>query len=151
MNAKEKVQQRVQDGERLSRLSQELDVRANEVKRGWPPMEKTGNHLVSVEGFAAIIEAIIPAIREVIRQEVKALRPLDEAWYSPSEIEALSCGRARARTIRNWLAWGQINGESDGRQVQIPQSVVEELRKNKWRPLRQPDISKLPPSLRPKN
>ena len=30
-------------------------------------------------------------------------------------------------------------------------SAVDELRKNKWRPLRQPDISKLPQSRRPKN
>ncbi|MEN6365757.1 MAG: hypothetical protein ABFC88_02965 [Thermoguttaceae bacterium] len=151
MTPNEREQQRDQDSERLRSLSQELSDRAKTMKSGWPTSNRPAGHLVSVEGLSLIIEAIIPAIREVIRQELKALRPLDEAWYGPVEIEALSCGRVRAKTIRHWLAWGQIDGESDGRQVQIPQSVVEELRKNKWRPLRQPDISKLPQSRRPKN
>jgi hypothetical protein len=34
--------------------------------------------------------------------------------------------------------------------VQIFQHTVDELRKNKWRPLRQPDPSKLPPSYSPR-
>jgi len=99
----------------------------------------------------ALLQAMIPAIREVIREEIRALRPLDEAWYYPSEVEALSCGKVRADTLRKWLRWGQIDGESDGRQVKLYQHTVEELRKNKWRPSRQPDPSKLPPSYKPKN
>jgi len=55
------------------------------------------------------------------------------------------------RYAENWLRWGQIDGESDGQQVRLYQSTVEALRKNKWRPLREPDPSKMPPSKRPKN
>ena len=44
---------------------------------------------------------MIPALREIIRGELKAIRPLDEAWYEPSEVEAMSCGRVKAKTIRN--------------------------------------------------
>jgi lysyl-tRNA synthetase class I len=98
----------------------------------------------------AIVEALVPAIREVIRQELTALKPLDEYWYSPVEVAAMSCGRVRAETLRKWLRWGQIDGESDGEQVRIYQSAVEELRKNKWRPTREPDPDKLPPSLKRK-
>ena len=99
---------------------------------------------------STLVQALIPALREVIRQEISVLKPLDEAWYSPTEVEALSCGKVCANTLRRWLRWGQIDGESDGNQVQIYQRTVNELRKNKWRPLRQPDPSKLPPSKRPK-
>jgi len=105
---------------------------------------------VDTTGSDALIQALIPAIREAIRQEIQALKPLDEAWYEPAEVEAISCGRIGANTIRKWLRWGQIDGESNGCRVQIPQRVVEELRKNKWRPQRQPDPSKLPPSKRPR-
>jgi len=98
----------------------------------------------------ALVQALIPALREVIRQEISVLKPLDEAWYYPSEVEALSCGRVRADTLRKWLAWGQIDGESDGRQIRLYQRTVDELRRNKWRPTRQPDPSKLPPSQRPR-
>jgi len=105
---------------------------------------------VDTTGSDALVQALIPAIREAIRQEIQALKPLDEAWYEPSEVEAISCGKVQANTIRKWLRWGQIDGESDGQQVRIYQSTVEELRKNKWRPQRQPDPSKLPPSKRPR-
>ena len=111
----------------------------------------SGNILIADARLAAFAEAILPAIRKIIRQEVKAFKPLDEAWYEPSEVEAMSCGEVRADTLRKWLRWGQIDGESDGRQIRLYRSTVEELRKNKWRPLRQADPSKLPPSLRPRN
>ena len=90
--------------------------------------------------LATIVEAIIPTIKDAIRTELQAIKPLDEAWYHPSEIEALSCGRVRAGTIRNWLSWGQIDGESDGREVRIYQSTVEELRQTSGVPRVNPPI-----------
>jgi len=84
---------------------------------------------ITPESVAIWAHALIPMIREVIRQELKALKPLDEAWYEPSEVEAMSCGKLRAETVRNWFRWGMIDGESDGRQVRLYQSTVEELRK----------------------
>jgi hypothetical protein len=42
--------------------------------------------------------------------------------------------KVRADTLRKWLRWGMIDGDSDGRQVRLYQTTVEELRKNKWRP-----------------
>jgi hypothetical protein len=109
-------------------------------------MNKTG----LTPELSALIEVLAPMFREIIRQELTALKPLDEVWYTPSEVEALSCGRVRADTLRKWFRWGQIDGESDGYQVHLYQRTVDELRKNKWRPIRQPDPSKLPPSQRPR-
>ena len=106
---------------------------------------------LSPESIALWTHAVIPMIREVIREELKALKPLDEVWYEPSEVAAMSCGKVTAYTLRNWLCWGQIDGETDSRQVRLYQSTVEELRKNKWRPVRQPDPPKLPPSKARKN
>ncbi|MCE5302783.1 MAG: hypothetical protein LLF97_06690 [Planctomycetaceae bacterium] len=115
---------------------------------------KIANHVtgeivtLSPESIVLLVETLAPMIREALRAEIQAIRPLDEAWYEPAEVEAMSCGKVRARTLRDWLRWGQIDGESDGQQVRLYQSTVEELRKNKWRPLREPDPSKLPPSKR---
>jgi hypothetical protein len=39
-----------------------------------------------------------PMIREALRAELKAIKPLDEAWYEPSEVEAMSCGKVRRDT-----------------------------------------------------
>jgi hypothetical protein len=58
----------------------------------------------------------------------------------------MSDGRVTAKTIRNWVAWGQIDGESNGHQVRVYKYSVEELRKNKWRAVREPDPTKAPPS-----
>ncbi len=96
----------------------------------------------------SLIKTLVPILRDVIREELKALKPLDEPWYEPAEVEVISCGKVRADTLRKWLRWGQIDGETDGREVRIYQSSVEELRKNKWRPTRQPDPSKIPASKR---
>jgi hypothetical protein len=91
------------------------------------------------ESIALLVETLTPMIREALRAEQKALKPLDEAWYEPTEVEAMSCGKVRAETLRKWLRWGKIDGESDGRQIRLYQSTIEELCKNKWRPLRPPD------------
>jgi hypothetical protein len=145
----------VREHERLRRLANEMNVQLNsldQVLAALPdkPPEVRGNGRIVSEALATIVEAIIPTIREAVRAELKALKPLDEAWYEPSEVEAMSCGKVKANTVRRWLRFGQIDGESDGRQVQIPLSQVEELRKNKWRPLRGPDPSKLCRSRNPK-
>ena len=102
------------------------------------------------ESIAIWAQTLIPMIREVIRQELAAVKPLDEPWYEPAEVAAMSCGKISGVAVRNWVRWGQIDGESTGRRVRIYQSTIEELRKNKWRPLRNPDPSKLPPSKKPK-
>lgn len=109
-------------------------------------LETNASHRVGVEGVAVILEAMIPMVREVIRQELKAIRPLEDDWYEPSEVAAMSCGKITAETVRCWFRWGQLDGESDGQQVRLYRSSVEELRRNKWRPVREPDQSKLPPS-----
>jgi hypothetical protein len=96
--------------------------------------------------LAALVKALVPTLREVIREELKAIRPLDEPWYGPSEVAAMSCGRVSAETLRKWLRYGQIDGESNGKQVCIYKSTIDELRKNKWRPIRQPDPFKMSPS-----
>ena len=142
--------------EALRRTIHDLNVRAGSVEQRLAALtakclEMTENERIGAAGLTPLVEAMIPAIREVIRQEMKCLKPLDEPWYGPSEVEAISCGRVRAGTLRNWLRWGQIDGESDGNQVRLPQSTVDALRKNKWKPLRQPDPSKVPPSKRPRN
>lgn len=118
-----------------------------------PDATKAASERVAItpESVAIWADALIPMIREVIRQELKTLKPLDEAWYEPSEVEAMSCGKVRAETLRRWLRWGQIDGESDGRQIRLYQGTVEELRRNEWRPLRQPDPTKIPPSKNPKS
>jgi len=136
----------------LQRSVHELNLQALSLEQrlAAKKLETTVNDCIATDGIAAIVEAMIPAIRKIIREELNALKPLDEAWYYPSEVEAISCGKVTARTLRDWLRWGQIDGESDGNQVRIYLSTVEELRKNKWRPLREPDPCKLPPSKRPK-
>ena len=147
----------VRECKRLRNLSEELNAQVNSLDQvlaavsSQSPEETPANAPTDVEGLATVIkDAVIPSIREAVREELKASRPLDEAWYDPSEVEAMSCGKVRADTVRKWLRWGMIDGESDGRQIRLYQNTVEELRKNKWRPLREPDISKLPPSMRPK-
>jgi hypothetical protein len=144
----------IEECEALRRTVSELNVQVNSVAQRLAalpakPPEMRANDRIGAEGLATIAEAIIPAIRQAIRAEWKALKPLDEAWYEPSELEAMSCGKVKANTIRKWLRWGQIDGESDGQQVRIYKSTVEDLRKNKWRPLRQADPSKVPASKRP--
>ena len=139
--------------ERLQRKLRGIDVQVDYLKQRLAKLstaqgETEANNRIGDEGLAAFVEALIPSIREAVREELKVLKPLDEAWYSPSEVEALSCGRVRADTVRKWLHWDQIDGESDGRQIRIFQRTVDELRKNKWRPLRGPDPAKLPPSCR---
>ncbi|MBN1909326.1 MAG: hypothetical protein JW818_06280 [Pirellulales bacterium] len=109
-------------------------------------LETTGTDHVGVEGVAVILEAMIPMVRDVVRSELKAIRPLEDDWYEPSEVAAMSCGKISAETVRTWFRWGQLDGESDGRQVRLYKSAVEELRRNKWRPVRPPDETKLPPS-----
>ena len=142
--------------ERLKRRLYGLNVQADSLKHRLAglfgePTEAGINSLGGKEGVTALVDALLPAVREAVREEIKALRPLDEAWYYPTEIEALSCGRVKADTVRKWLRWDQIDGESDGREVRIYQTQVEELRKNKWRPLREPNPAKLPPSYRPRS
>jgi hypothetical protein len=137
--------------ERLRSLARELNVQVNfvgQVLGALPvnPPELRANACNSPDELAVIVKAIIPTLREAVRVELKSLAPLDEAWYEPNEVAAMSCGRIKAETVRDWLRWGQIDGESDGRQIRIYQSTVVALRENKWHPLRQPDPSKLPPS-----
>ena len=98
-----------------------------------------------------VMAAIIPMVREAIREELKSFKPLADEWYEPSEVSSMSGGRISAETVRNWFRWGQVDGESDGRQVRICKQSVVELQQNKWRPVRQPDPSKLPPSKRSKD
>jgi len=146
----------VREYDRLRKLARDLDTQADSVDQLLAALtakepEMSGNPTIADAQMAVIMEAMIPTLREVVREELKAFRPLDEAWYEPSEVEAMSCGRVKADTLRKWLRFGQIDGESDGRQIRLYQSTVEELRKNKWRPLRQPDPSMLPASKRPKN
>ena len=146
----------VRECKRLRNLSEELNAQVNSLDQvlaavsSQSPEENPANAPTDVEGLATVIkDAVIPSIREAVREELKASRPLDEAWYDPSEVEAMSCGKVRADTVRKWLRWGMIDGESDGRQIRLYQNTVEELRKNKWRPLRPPDPAKLPPSMKP--
>ena len=145
----------IRNYERLRDAAHELNEQINAFEQRLASIcrestKKTEN-LIADASLPTLIEAIIPTMREAIRQEIKAMRPLDEPWYDPTEIEVMSCGRVKADTIRRWLRWGQIDGESDGRQIRIYQNVVEELRKNKWRPLRGRDPSKLCPSQDAKN
>lgn len=113
-------------------------------------LDMTGNDHIGAEGLATIMEAVLPMVRQAVRDELNAARPLEDQWYEPSEVSAMSGGRVAAETVRNWFRWGQIDGESDGRQVRLFRSSVEELRQNKWHPVRQPDPAKLPPSKRQK-
>ena len=143
----------VRESERLRPLTHQRDVQARTADQ---PLSAKGLKVarrdrISADEMAVIVGAIIPTLREVIRQEIKALGPLNEEWYEPREIAAMSCGRISARTLRDWLRFGQIDGESNGRQVRIYQKTVEALRKNKWRPLCPPDPSKMPPSKRPRS
>jgi len=165
----------VEECEALQRTVHDLNVQARSVEQQLAALSVNcvrasgGDDHTSAEGMASIVDSIIPAIREAVRQELKTTRPsestipsireairqelkasgpLDEAWYEPAEVEALSCGKVRADTLRKWLRWGQIDGESDGRQIRLYQSTVEELRKNKWRPLREPDPARCPQSRR---
>jgi hypothetical protein len=96
----------------------------------------------------SLVRNLTPVIQEILRGELRTLAPLDEEWYEPSEVEIMSGGRVRADTLRKWLRWGQIDGESDGRQIRLYKSTVEGLMRNKWRPSREPDVAKLPPSLK---
>ena len=96
-----------------------------------------------------LAQIIVPIVREAIKEELKGFKLTDE-WYEPSEVSSMSGKKVSAETVRNWFRWGQVDGESDGRQIRIYKHSVEELRKNKWRPVRQPDPSKLPPSKRPR-
>lgn len=145
----------IREYDRLRKLAHDMDVQADSVDQllaalNEEPQEMSATPPIADAGLVAIMEAIVPSLREAIRAEIRAIRPLDEAWYEPNEVAALSCGRITAQTVRAWLRWGQIDGESDGREIHIYQHTVEELRKNKWRPLRQPDPSKLPASKRPR-
>ncbi len=155
MSPKEKAKL-IREYKRLRKLARQVAIQADSFGESLAEVlhsnrlvketEETCNDPVVAEGLPAIMEAMVPSMREAIRAELKAVQPLDEEWYEPEEIAEMSEGRVTAETIRRWVRWNQIDGESNGRQVRVFKHTAEELRKSKWRPMRQPDPAKAPRS-----
>ena len=76
---------------------------------------------------------------------------LEQGWFTPAEVEQMAMDDGRkvsAETVRCWVRWERIDGDSDGDTVKVYRESVEELRSNKWKPTRKANPDKMPPSKR---
>ena len=60
----------------------------------------------STDPYGDLLKALLPAIREAIRAELRMIGPLNQDWYEPAEIAEMSGNRVSAETVRNWFRWG---------------------------------------------
>ena len=99
--------------EALRRTIHDLNVRAGSVEQRLAVLtakclEMTENERIGAAGLTPLVEAMIPAIREVIRQEMKCLKPLDEPGMGlPKWRRSPAGGSAPARS-----EIGSVGGKS---------------------------------------
>lgn len=72
-------------------------------------------------------------------------------WHTPREVAGLATEEGFSKTpetVRTWCRLGQIDFRQNGERepIFIHRDTVQQLRLNKWRPLRKPDYHAMPAS-----